>query len=437
MFSDNENHMITDYSGHINNEISKAPNSSTNLNKKFSYATVAQKDMFPSKEQAIVIDAIDDVPLNEYIMEIGKITKPSNIRFASKISLNRVCIYLADKDLVTNIVENNSKIKIRNSILEIRPLLTKFKRFILSNVCPVIPHQILEDEFRKLNVKLGSKISFLRAGMSEPGFTHILSFRRQVYVHPDDIDKIPPSIKITYDDTAYWIYLSSDGVSCFLCKQLGHIAKNCELNNNKIVESQSTDIEFSPANPSKDTENFPSLPESSQPSRQKKQTKRPLSVSTTNTDDNSDINCSLPSSVQIIDSKTRAKKSKPDKPEKTSFNIEGAILPLQPILSDVSNPYVLNYEQLKSFLERSKGNPDVFNLSLEYTNDTQGLISMLRLNYPHLKERNLKNRFTRLINKLSKLPLEETESDLSGTSDTDDILVNNPAIHFTSKINTI
>lgn len=39
-----------------------------------------------------------------------------------------------------------------------------------SNVCPIIPHSLLEEELEKLNVKIGSNILFLRAGMAEPGF---------------------------------------------------------------------------------------------------------------------------------------------------------------------------------------------------------------------------------------------------------------------------
>ena len=71
-------------------------------------------------------------------------------------------------------------------------------------------------------------MTFVKFGISEPGFAHISSFRRQVYVSPADIPKIPKSLNIQYDDTSYWIYCSSSvSLSCFVCQQQGHIARQC------------------------------------------------------------------------------------------------------------------------------------------------------------------------------------------------------------------
>lgn len=61
------------------------------------YAKVTKQDTFPTKEQAIVMDAIDDVPLSEYIVAIRKVINLANIKFASKISMNRFCIILLIK----------------------------------------------------------------------------------------------------------------------------------------------------------------------------------------------------------------------------------------------------------------------------------------------------------------------------------------------------
>lgn len=80
------------------------------------------------------------------------------------------------------------------------------------------------------------KLSYLRAGMTEPGFAHIMSFRRQVYIDPDDEHKLPESIPITYDSTMYWIYISADNMTCFTCKQEGHIASHCPKNTSIGIE---------------------------------------------------------------------------------------------------------------------------------------------------------------------------------------------------------
>lgn len=137
---------------------------------KNSYTTVTQANAFLTKDQAIVIDSIENVPLNDYILAVGKITNPTNIRFA----------YLASKAITDEIIENKRKITVGNTTLEIRPLVTKFKCLILTNVCPIILHHILTNELGKMNIRVGSTMTFLRTGISEPGFSHIMSFRRQI-----------------------------------------------------------------------------------------------------------------------------------------------------------------------------------------------------------------------------------------------------------------
>lgn len=64
--------------------------------------------------------------------------------------MNRVCIYLANGDLVKSIIDKNSKVsKTVNRIATTSwrfGLLNKFKRVVLNNMCPVIPNEILEED---------------------------------------------------------------------------------------------------------------------------------------------------------------------------------------------------------------------------------------------------------------------------------------------------
>lgn len=204
-----------------------------------SYAQIAKNDSFPTKNQAIIVDAINDIPLNDYITAIGKIIDPSNIRFASKISNNRVCVYIANQKIADDPIDSIRTIKVSNSVLSIRPLISRNKRIVISNVPPSIPHSILTDALSKFNVKPMSSIIFLRAGINEPGFSHILSFRRQMYIAPEDIEKIPDAIHINFEDTNYWIYLSGDSPVCFICKQDGHVASQCNTNIDNNTNSRS------------------------------------------------------------------------------------------------------------------------------------------------------------------------------------------------------
>jgi len=116
---------------------------------------------------------------------------------------------------------------VNNQTLPLRPLLSRNKRIILSNVCPSIPHDVLVNKLAEYGVKTASSVQFLRAGLTDPNFSHILSFRRQVYINPDDEDKLPEYFQIVLDDVPHRIFVSCDSLSCFVCKQSSHKAANC------------------------------------------------------------------------------------------------------------------------------------------------------------------------------------------------------------------
>ncbi|KAJ3622559.1 hypothetical protein MTP99_003062 [Tenebrio molitor] len=69
-------------------------------------------------------------------------------------------------------------------------------------------------------------MTFLRAGIPGDEFSHILSFRRQIFIQPLEGGELPSSIVIKYDDTNYRIFLTDD-LTCFRCKLQGHTAANC------------------------------------------------------------------------------------------------------------------------------------------------------------------------------------------------------------------
>ena len=52
---------------------------------------------FPTKEQAILIDAIDNTTTKDYVHAVAKVTGSEVIRFASRIPSGRICIYLDRK----------------------------------------------------------------------------------------------------------------------------------------------------------------------------------------------------------------------------------------------------------------------------------------------------------------------------------------------------
>ena len=123
---------------------------------------------------------------------------------------------------------------------------------ILSNVNPIIPHFVIEEFIDNLNIKRSSAISSLKATITEE-YSHVISERRQVYISPENVSKFSEILKVRCKDSVHFIFISTDTIRCFTCKQEGHIAKLC-LNQNNLLLSHDLCVSNRI-----DQENFPKL----------------------------------------------------------------------------------------------------------------------------------------------------------------------------------
>ena len=224
------------------NDGSKTASVQLKKNQSPSFSKVVSYSMFPKKSQAIVIDTVEGVQIKTYLKAIATKTEPTNIVAASKISQNRFCCYLNDVALVDKLTkEGNNVIEINGHPMKIRPYLVKSKRVIFSNVHPCIPHDVIIDELKCKGINPKSSMSFIRLGIDEVGFTQILSFRRQLFIDPEDINKLPKEITINYDEAIHHIYVSTDKITCFICNLEGHTARYCPTAKQTNTGRQSTD----------------------------------------------------------------------------------------------------------------------------------------------------------------------------------------------------
>ncbi|OXU26951.1 hypothetical protein TSAR_000035 [Trichomalopsis sarcophagae] len=148
------------------------------------YASVAQKHLIPKREQGLIVDCVEDLNLTDYACAIGNIVQLKNVLYASRISNNRICLYLSSKELVTDLTDKYQTVQIENKEVNIRSLVTKQKRIIFSNVSPGIHIFVFENILEKLNVKRSSPVMTLRAAIAREGYSHVASFRQQVLVNP-------------------------------------------------------------------------------------------------------------------------------------------------------------------------------------------------------------------------------------------------------------
>lgn len=406
-----------------NHLVQSTPNAS-------SYANVTSSTCYPKKDQAIILNSIDGITLKDYLFALSSITPATTIRFISRISNARICIYMDSKKTADRLIDENKNINIKGNILDIKPLITRNKRIVLSNVCPVIPNYIIEQKFAELNIKIMSPITFMKISVSEPGFSHILSFRRQLYISPDDESRLPESFQVSFEGTNYWIYISSDSLKCFMCNTLGHLAKNCpdkilnpiEINNqvHEMNEMQDKHDDLNITQRDADlAQTSAILNKFSKPTHTSlKVLKRNHSPSTTESskleiirqpmveDDSdridieteeTDSNISLEDVETITKPKKKIKKTDLRTDEEVWKKIEDEMTEL-----NKENTFPISLDQFISLLDSSKGKQNVKELVYSYTDNVKNLIVMCNILHSEMNK-SLKNRCSRLLRKLHEI----------------------------------
>lgn len=363
--------------------------------------------IFPKKEEAILIDVNEELRLNDYVSTVGKIVGPKNIFAASRISNNRVCIYLTDVKLVDMITERFPILKIGQFELNLRRLVSPAKRIILSNVPCHIPHSVLEPIVANFGFKLASQMSFLRAGRLDEEYSHVVSFRRQIYIHPNKSIELPSSVLVKFEETNYRIFLSFDQLICFSCKLPGHIADQCpqrienthEDNDVESILSDHSELENNvdnschqkPANIAQE----PTSHKRTAPSSISQSTQDNLSQSELQDEDSTEID-----QVELIGPKSqetsKTKRLKKSDSVESLSPLDEQLSPIKDMLEKNPKHYILNFAQLTDFLENVHGSPDPLSTSKNYTDDTEELLSMLENIYSLLNGRSIKTRITRL-----------------------------------------
>ncbi|CAI6369907.1 unnamed protein product [Macrosiphum euphorbiae] len=176
-----------------------------------------------------IFESMDNIPQIEYVIAISKIIPPKNIKFVSRMSNNRFCVYFNDKNTVDLLIKNHPIIKLNDlTSIKIRRLVNPTKRIIISNVSPAIPNDKIIVELQNRNIQLLSPITHINAGFNIKDLAHILSFRRQVYIFHYDFHKIPESLLVKAENELHRIVLTDDILTCYKCKLTGHTSKLCK-----------------------------------------------------------------------------------------------------------------------------------------------------------------------------------------------------------------
>lgn len=375
---------------------------------------VKSPTIFPTKKQAIVLAATEGIQIKDYIMGVGTIIGGQNILFASRISKNRICLYLKSEKNVDDLIANHQHIQIQGIDIPVRRLITLTTRLILSNVSPCIPHTLVEKTLEENNIKTVSPVTFLKAGIAENGYSHIYSFRRQVFILPtDNNSQVPESLLINYESEEYRIFISGDEMKCFTCKAAGHVSYNCP---SKAVSNMIIDDKFdNNKNPTKRP--APTTPDELTTAQLEHTTDRNIpdheEQITLTQIEKTPIN-NAPETNFLKPTAHTPKKHKAELPsENKNTSVDELLEPAKAFIE--SNSFVMNYNSFVDFIQNAQGSPDLLSCVQQYTNDIP--INMLTRIYPRLTDRRIKTRCTKIRNKIFEHPKlitsHETDSDSS------------------------
>lgn len=175
--------------------------------------------IFPRDDQAVVIFPVEEIEIEECLNALGKIVGLSSIQYVSDIMEKEVFVYLDTRSAVVELVKKLSTILVNDKVLYIRRLIVPKKRIIISNVPPSIPHETIEQFFRINNIRVTSDLKFMKADLQDPKHTHICSFKREVFVQPEDTNKVPHTFYVTHEGKQHQVNARIDTVNLFNSKQ--------------------------------------------------------------------------------------------------------------------------------------------------------------------------------------------------------------------------
>lgn len=170
------------------------------------------------------VRVVSDARVEECSLAIGEIVGHGNIAAASR--MNKAIVIFFNSVAAANTAVQNGVV-LNGTLHQVLPLSLPSKKVVISNVPPFLPNDLLERELSR-HGKLVSPITKISLGCKSPLLRHVVSFRRQVYMIPNDGIELDLSLTFKFDGSNYTVFVTSDTVmKCFGCGGMGHLIRAC------------------------------------------------------------------------------------------------------------------------------------------------------------------------------------------------------------------
>lgn len=200
-----------------------------------------------SDDQAIFMPIKKDVPNKTYLDKLNAhIKDDKSFIYASRISGDRLCVVFSSASHAKLLVEQIGFIIVENEPVPIKYLVAKSVKVYISNAGYGISNSALKKYLTKdCKIHTSSSVSELKANVDPHDnkvYGYLKSFRRVVYIHPEDVTKLPKTpVKFYTTSIGYNVFFEIDSPKCFNCQQKDHFMANCPNLKEKYQQNTNDD----------------------------------------------------------------------------------------------------------------------------------------------------------------------------------------------------
>lgn len=191
----------------------------------------------PNKKLGVVFEPVTGIPLEDYLRAVADKIGGLNIRYASRLSGGRVCVYLSHLNFVEELCAEGG-VTICDIFVQCRRYVSAARKIVLSNVVPDIKNETLTRALQSFGQPTSS-ITEIPISTIHEDLKHIKSFRRCVYMLIPKLEQIPSTISIENEGTVYNVFVTCDDITCLTCGKSGHTSRFCRASPANIT-AQST-----------------------------------------------------------------------------------------------------------------------------------------------------------------------------------------------------